>query len=55
MYEEWLKNGRSNAWCFENFIQSTSLNRAFETKKQLLQITDRLGLPVSTAYGGRLT
>lgn len=46
VYDAWLKNEKSASWCFDNFIQSRSLLRALDTKKQLLQITDRLQLPV---------
>lgn len=55
VHEAWLKAERAPSWGFENFVQSSSLMRAHETKKQLLQITDRLGLPVSagSSYRGR--
>ena len=48
VYSAWLKNERAPSWCYENFVQSSSLIRAFETKKQLLQITDRLNLPIES-------
>ena len=54
VYDAWQKNERSPAWCFDNFVQSRSLLRALDTKKQLLQITDRLSLPVqSNVIGAR--
>ncbi len=44
MYEAWKNSKFSNPWCHENFIQSRSLKRAQDVRKQLLQIMDRYKL-----------
>jgi ATP-dependent RNA helicase DHX8/PRP22 len=41
VYEAWKKNGFSNPWCFENFIQHRAMRRAQDVRKQLLTIMDR--------------
>ncbi|KAL3151919.1 hypothetical protein ABBQ32_001049 [Trebouxia sp. C0010 RCD-2024] len=44
VYEAWKNSKFSNPWCHENFIQSRSLKRAQDVRKQLLQIMDRYKL-----------
>ncbi|DBA76854.1 TPA: hypothetical protein ACH3X2_008868 [Trebouxia sp. C0005] len=44
VYEAWKTSKFSNPWCHENFIQSRSLKRAQDVRKQLLQIMDRYKL-----------
>ncbi|KAI3775588.1 hypothetical protein L1987_50167 [Smallanthus sonchifolius] len=48
VYEAWTKNF-SGPWCFENFVQSRSLRRAQDVRKQLLSIMDRYKLDVASA------
>jgi len=43
------KNGYSNAWCYENFIQARAMRRSQDVRKQLVQIMDRFGLDVVSA------
>ena len=41
VYEAWKSNNFSGPWCFENFVQSRSLRRAQDVRKQLLTIMDK--------------
>ncbi|KAH0981266.1 hypothetical protein GBA52_008443 [Prunus armeniaca] len=48
VYEAWKAKNFSGPWCFENFVQSRSLRRAQDVRKQLLSIMDNsreLGMP----------
>ncbi|RZC87963.1 hypothetical protein C5167_004142 [Papaver somniferum] len=49
VYEAWKANNSSGPWCFENFVQSRSLRRAQDARKQLLTIMDRYKLDVVCA------
>ncbi|CAH8320272.1 unnamed protein product [Eruca vesicaria subsp. sativa] len=55
VYEAWKANNFSGSWCFENFIQSRSLRRAQDVRKQLLSIMDRYKLDVVSAGRRNLT
>ncbi|XP_074578880.1 putative pre-mRNA-splicing factor ATP-dependent RNA helicase DEAH5, partial [Curcuma longa] len=46
VYETWKGKNFSGPWCFENFVQSRSLRRAQDVRKQLLTIMDRYKLDV---------
>lgn len=46
VYEAWKAKNFSGPWCFENFVQSRSLRRAQDVRKQLLTIMDRYKLDV---------
>ena len=41
VYNGWKGAGRSDPWCFENFIQPRSMKRVEEVRKQLVQIFER--------------
>ncbi|TKA33810.1 hypothetical protein B0A50_00647 [Salinomyces thailandicus] len=41
VYNGWRGAGRSDPWCFENFIQPRNMRRAEDVRKQLVQILDR--------------
>ncbi|PVU93316.1 hypothetical protein BB561_003345 [Smittium simulii] len=41
VYNSWKASQFSNSWCFENFIQSRSMRRAADIRKQILGIMDR--------------
>ena len=41
VYNGWNGAGRSDAWCFENFIQPRNMRRAEDVRKQLVQILER--------------
>ncbi|CAN0843863.1 Probable pre-mRNA-splicing factor ATP-dependent RNA helicase DEAH5 [Linum grandiflorum] len=49
VYEAWKANNLSGPWCFENFVQSRSLRRAQDVRKQLLTIMDKYKLDVVSA------
>ncbi|KAL0905128.1 hypothetical protein M5K25_027307 [Dendrobium thyrsiflorum] len=49
VYEAWKAKNFSGPWCFENFIQSRSLRRAQDVRKQLLTILDKYKLDVVSA------
>ncbi|KQJ94824.1 probable pre-mRNA-splicing factor ATP-dependent RNA helicase DEAH5 [Brachypodium distachyon] len=49
VYEAWKAKNFSGPWCFENFVQSRSLRRAQDVRKQLLTIMDRYKLDVVAA------
>ncbi|KAL9270350.1 putative pre-mRNA-splicing factor ATP-dependent RNA helicase DEAH5 [Drosera capensis] len=46
VYEAWKAKNFSAPWCFENFVQSRSLRRAQDVRKQLLGIMDKYKLDV---------
>lgn len=41
VYNAWKQSNFNNAWCFENFIQSRSMRRVADVRKQLVQIMER--------------
>ncbi|KAH6806578.1 ATP-dependent RNA helicase [Perilla frutescens var. frutescens] len=49
VYEAWKAKNFSGPWCFENFIQSRSLRKAQDVRKQLLSIMDKYKLNVVSA------
>ncbi|CAN4082820.1 unnamed protein product [Withania somnifera] len=49
VYEAWKAKNFSGPWCFENFVQSRSLRRAQDVRKQHLSITDKYKLDVVSA------
>ncbi|KAG6512312.1 probable pre-mRNA-splicing factor ATP-dependent RNA helicase DEAH5 [Zingiber officinale] len=49
VYEAWKAKNFSGPWCFENFVQSRSLRKAQDVRKQLLTIMDRYKLDVVSA------
>ena len=49
VYKGWEKSRFSNPWCFENFVQSRSMKRAQDVRKQLVTIMDRYRLLLISA------
>ncbi|XP_050369391.1 probable pre-mRNA-splicing factor ATP-dependent RNA helicase DEAH5 [Argentina anserina] len=49
VYQAWKSNNYSTPWCFENFVQSRSLRRAQDVRKQLMSIMDKHKLDVVSA------
>ncbi|KAJ4830153.1 hypothetical protein Tsubulata_019942 [Turnera subulata] len=49
VYEAWKAKNFSGPWCFESFVQSRSLRRAQDVRKQLLSIMDKYKLDVVSA------
>jgi ATP-dependent RNA helicase DHX8/PRP22 len=41
VYNGWKGAGKSDPWCFENFIQPRNMRRAEDVRKQLVQILER--------------
>ncbi|KAF4554745.1 Pre-mRNA-splicing factor ATP-dependent RNA helicase prp22-like protein [Elsinoe fawcettii] len=41
VYQAWLRQRKSDAWCNENFIVPRSMKRAEDVRKQLVQILER--------------
>ncbi|KAK3074493.1 DEAH-box ATP-dependent RNA helicase prp22 [Teratosphaeriaceae sp. CCFEE 6253] len=41
VYNGWKGAGKSDPWCFENFIQPRSMRRSEDVRKQLVQILER--------------
>ncbi|KAM0850874.1 hypothetical protein ACQ4PT_052768 [Festuca glaucescens] len=54
VYQAWKAKQFSGPWCVENFLQISSLRRAQDVRKQLLEIMDRYRLDVVSA-GNDLT
>lgn len=54
VYQAWKAKQFSGPWCYENFVQLTSLRRAQDVRKQLLEIMDKYKLNVVSA-GNDLT
>merc|ERR1719453_196710 len=48
VYQAWANTKFSNPWCYENFIQSRTMRRAQDVRKQLLAIMDRYKLEISS-------
>ena len=46
VYKAWEASKFSNPWCFENFIQSRSMRRSQDVRKQLVTIMDRYKLDI---------
>ena len=49
VYNGWRDSKYSNSWCSDNYIQSRSLLRAQDVRKQLLTIMDRYKLQILSA------
>mmetsp|Transcript_4542 Transcript_4542/g.708 ORF Transcript_4542/g.708 Transcript_4542/m.708 type:complete len:86 (+) Transcript_4542:237-494(+) len=49
VYEAWKNNNFSNIWCGENYIDSRSMRRAQDVRKQMVGILDKYRLPVKSA------
>ena len=49
VYKAWEASKFSNPWCFENYIQSRSMKRAQDVRKQLVTIMDRYRLLLLSA------
>lgn len=47
VYEAWKAKNFSGPWCFDNFVQSRSLRRAQDVRKQLLSIMDKYVILIS--------
>lgn len=48
VYNSWERNGYSDAWCLENFIQVRSMRQAENVREQLIKIMEQHHLPVAS-------
>lgn len=46
VYNGWNSSGKSDPWCYENFIQPRSMRRVEDVRKQLVQILERHRLKI---------
>jgi ATP-dependent RNA helicase DHX8/PRP22 len=49
VYQEWAKSAYSSPWCHERFIQSRTMKKAQDVRKQMLAIMDRYKLDIISA------
>ncbi|PRQ35577.1 putative RNA helicase [Rosa chinensis] len=49
VYKAWKRTNFSAPWCFDNFLQSRSLRRAQDVRKQLMSIMDKHKLDIVSA------
>lgn len=49
VYEAWKAKNFAGPWCFENFVQSRSLRRAQDVRKQLLGIMEKYKFDIVSA------
>jgi pre-mRNA-splicing factor ATP-dependent RNA helicase DHX16 len=47
-YNEWVDTGYSTQWCYENYLQVRSLNKARDIREQLEGLCERVELELST-------
>jgi len=50
-YKEWEEAGFSNQWCFENYVQMRSMNKARDVKEQLEGLLDRVEVELTSNPG----
>lgn len=46
VWNSWVESEYSMQWCYENFIQLRSMNRARDTREQLLKLMERVEVPL---------
>jgi len=46
VYQQWVETEYSLQWCFENFIQFRSMQRAHDVRDQLVQLLERVEIPL---------
>ncbi|CDJ46354.1 pre-mRNA splicing factor RNA helicase, putative [Eimeria brunetti] len=51
VYEQWLDTGYSVAWCYENFVQHRSMQRARDVREQLQGLLERVELEEKSCEG----
>ncbi|CAM9175049.1 unnamed protein product [Chrysoparadoxa australica] len=49
VYNEWVDTNYSTQWCFENYIQVRSLNRARDIREQLEGLCERVEVEMTTS------
>lgn len=48
VWNEWVETNHSTPWCFENFIQHRSMNRARDVREQLVKLMDRVEIVITS-------
>ncbi|CDI73657.1 Helicase associated domain HA2 containing protein, related [Eimeria praecox] len=51
VYDQWLDTGYSVAWCYENFVQHRSMQRARDVREQLQGLLERVELEEKSCEG----
>ena len=49
-YNEWLATGYSTQWCYENYLQVRSLNKARDVREQLEHLCERVEVEINSSY-----
>eukprot|EP01135_Chromosphaera_perkinsii_P002177 Nk52_evm12s218 gene=Nk52_evmTU12s218 len=49
VWNQWVEAGHSTSWCFENFIQYRSMNRARDVREQLVGLLERVEIVSSSS------
>ncbi|RKP23858.1 hypothetical protein SYNPS1DRAFT_24062 [Syncephalis pseudoplumigaleata] len=48
IWEQWVETEYSMQWCYENFIQYRSMNRARDVRDQIIGLLDRVEIPLTS-------
>jgi len=46
VYQQWVENGYSANWCYDHFIQPKAMRKVHEIRSQLVDIMDKLQIPL---------
>ena len=48
VYDQWVERDYSTQWCYENFIQPRSMERARDVREQLKGLMERVEIEISS-------
>ncbi|PVU98746.1 hypothetical protein BB559_001319 [Furculomyces boomerangus] len=48
IWNQWVETGYSMQWCYENYIQYRSMNRARDTRDQIVGLMERVEIPIDS-------
>eukprot|EP01138_Halocafeteria_seosinensis_P003868 gb/GECG01003954.1/.p1 GENE.gb/GECG01003954.1/~~gb/GECG01003954.1/.p1 ORF type:complete len:1203 (+),score=267.05 gb/GECG01003954.1/:1-3609(+) len=48
VFNQWKDAGKSDQWCYENFVQAKSLKRAEDIREQLAGLCERVEIPITS-------
>lgn len=48
VYRSWKESNHSTQWCYENYVQATSMRRARDIRDQLEGLLRRVGIPLTS-------
>ncbi|CAM9149384.1 unnamed protein product, partial [Choristocarpus tenellus] len=51
VYNDWAETSYSTQWCYENYVQVRSLNRARDIREQLEGLCERVEVEISSNPG----